>query len=163
MKQERSNLKLFVIWSPLLLIALYLVWAGSNTLTPRDSGKPPKGEPIQSCVIPDKEAIVRLYIGFGSHATTSDSYSVTYQGNASEPERRIFYSYSSLGVSAIQCERESVKLLDFHREPYDLDLNAIQESLIQKPIIIQKMCLRTVEYKNIVDNWDFAHTCNIGW
>ena len=110
--------------------------------------------PTQTCLIPGTNGIVRFY-SYESRggATVSDGYGVTYEDNET-PETSIFYSYSSPGISAIECRNDAVLLKDRFRSPYVLSIQWIHDDLVHEPLRFYKGALRNVKYGNAIEGWE---------
>jgi hypothetical protein len=113
------------------------------------------GDMVSQCQIISNNAIVRLYQFSGSHATTSDAYTVTYQGKDKD-ETKIFHSYSSPAIRSIKCEENQV-VLDGYGSSYliVLPVEWIEEELVNVPLDFYKFKLRSTEYEEEVSRWEY--------
>ncbi len=110
-------------------------------------------KPTEVCEIPGTDAVIRFYrVESRGGATTSDGYRVTFQDAATD-ERAIFHAYSSPGISAIECQKEAVVLLDYHRDPIIISLQWIKSDLIHRPLEFYKGILNDLEYQEEVRDW----------
>jgi len=78
-----------------------------------------------------------LYVFEGSHATTSDSYSVYYRRDIEENRQLIFSAYSSPVIEKILCEPSALILVELNGESISLPLDKM-DILVKEPIRFYK-------------------------
>ena len=138
-------------------ICLFIIASlGSSCNSNNEPRLPRKKNLVQECTFSETNETARFYKSNGSHATTSDGYTVTFQEVGSK-EKVVFYAYSSPGINEIRCEKESLILLDKHRDPYLLPIEWIKSELVFQPIRFYKMQLQTPEYVENISEWDNAY------
>ena len=120
-----------------IALAIFLSVIAFRILGPNRNwfGNPASERIITNCLVPDSEAVVRLYRGYHSSITGRDWTSVTYQPTGERPEKQFFYSYGAPFITEIQCNEESV-YLGFGSN-YDLSfefpLTEIETKLTRRP------------------------------
>ena len=107
---------------------------------------------LAHCQMPGNGATLRLFVRRGSSATTSDTYSITYQ-RPGAVEKGIFSAYSSPFVDDLICEQDQDTLIHDPNKPVTLSLRLIEEELVNKPLRFYKGELRSPEYRDAVSDW----------
>jgi hypothetical protein len=116
------------------LLALALAIWGIKLLLPERNifGNAEQETFVKQCQVKATEATVRLYRGDGG-ATVASWYSVTFSGGRFSRERQFFYTYSSPGITSIDCRAGEVAVIT-DEKTFHLPLSLIRNELVHQPM-----------------------------